>query len=169
MGAQYYFLKNPDRFYIVLKQGKAMEFALKNGALCYGASADLSALIEKEHFPSEEAEVWSTSLRFSSITDVVAVNASNQHPLAFPVNVSELNEAVAIGIKTLAERKEPQEDLLLVDAERIFLRGAYIWRLTFKPARQFPADPVKREITKGGEIFLNINLKTKEAEVRYGR
>ena len=71
--AKYYFLGDPARLYVVLKWGNAMEFMLKDGAFNYGALADfpdLAAVMKNPH-ANEQAEVWATSLRFSSITDVL--------------------------------------------------------------------------------------------------
>ncbi len=48
------------------------------------------------------------------------------------------------------------------------LQGKYIWRLTFKPKRLLPADPAKQIIGLGGEIFINVDLKTRETTVLYG-
>ena len=72
--ARYFFLREPARLYILLKTGRAMEFSLKDGAFKYGAPAHfhgLAAVTKKRH-PDKEAKVWATSLRFSSITDVLA-------------------------------------------------------------------------------------------------
>ena len=53
--------------------GTAMEFGLEDGRYAYGTAdefPDLSAILAAPH-PDEETEIWATSLRFSSITDVV--------------------------------------------------------------------------------------------------
>lgn len=73
-GARYYFfLREPARLYILLSWQKALEFFLEDGKFRYGnvkSFPDLAALVEKQSV-DEEAQVWATSLRFSSITDVV--------------------------------------------------------------------------------------------------
>ena len=79
-GARYYFLREPARLYILLSWQKAMEFWLGDGKFRYGNVSDfpdLSGLV-KEHSVNEEAEIWATSLRFSSITDVVKVKAHHE-------------------------------------------------------------------------------------------
>ena len=62
-GAKYYFIR--DKLYIALAFGKTIEIALKDGRIKYGVA--MPAVDN-----NAEAEVWRTSLRFSSITDVVA-------------------------------------------------------------------------------------------------
>jgi hypothetical protein len=72
--AKYYFLDNPARLYVVLPWGKVAEFHLDTGRHKYGSSTQFSELAEvlaKGSNANEEAEVWATSLRFSSITDLV--------------------------------------------------------------------------------------------------
>lgn len=85
--AEYYFLAQPARFYIALPWGVALEFLLESGEASYapvGAFPELAALRRKEaadaalgivHSLNEETEVWSTSLRFASITDVLAAQS----------------------------------------------------------------------------------------------
>jgi hypothetical protein len=72
--AKYYFLENPGRLYIVLPSGKVAEFHLNTGRYKYGPSALFSKLAKiqaKGNNTNEETEIWATSLRFSSITDVM--------------------------------------------------------------------------------------------------
>jgi hypothetical protein len=72
-GAKYYFLDNPGRLYVVLPWGKAAEFHLDTGRHMYGPSAqfsELAKLLAKGNSTNEETEIWATSLRFSSITDL---------------------------------------------------------------------------------------------------
>jgi hypothetical protein len=72
-GAKYYMTKSPSRLYVVLKSGNVLEFSLANGQLRRGSVKDFPSLAEvmRRSSSNEETEVWSTSLRFSSITDVV--------------------------------------------------------------------------------------------------
>ncbi len=72
--AKYYFLVNPGRFYIVLPADKVLRFQLSDGQHRYGAMSDFPELakITANQYANERAEVWRTSLRFSSITDVLA-------------------------------------------------------------------------------------------------
>ena len=168
--AKYFFLEKPARFYIVLKWGKTMEFMLKDGAFKYGLPTDFPdlAAVRKRQFPNEEAEVWPTNLRFSSITDVVALQPGKQPPQANHAEASDLNEAVSIGTAKLAELKKPAEKFKLVGAEQRILKDKYIWLLTFKSAELLPVDPAKQLIGLGVEIFIKIDLKTKETTVTYG-
>jgi hypothetical protein len=86
--ARYYFLAQPARFYLALPWGSALEFLLESGEVSYAPVAAfpaLAALRQKEaadtargmfHSLNEETEVWATSLRFYSITDVLAARSS---------------------------------------------------------------------------------------------
>ena len=77
-GAKYYFLENPSRLYVVLSWGKAVEFNLDTGRHKYapaGEFSDLAKVMAKGDFANEETEIWATSLRFSSITDLVEARA----------------------------------------------------------------------------------------------
>jgi len=83
-GARYYFLESPRRLYVVLSWGKVVEFNLDTGRHKYGSPAefgDLEKLVAKGNYSNEETEIWTTSLRFSSITDVVEAKAKqgSQH------------------------------------------------------------------------------------------
>jgi len=73
--ARYFFLTKPSRLYIVLKRDKVMEFSLSDGKFQAGKLADFPAVATLTKSPQdttdEEALIWSTSLRFSSITDVL--------------------------------------------------------------------------------------------------
>jgi hypothetical protein len=72
--AKYYFLENPGRLYVVLPWGKVLEFQLDSGRFRYGPATgfgDLAKVLAKGNVTNEEAEIWETSLRFSSITDVL--------------------------------------------------------------------------------------------------
>jgi hypothetical protein len=72
--ARYYFLDDPGRFYIVLPANKVIGFQLADGQHKYGSISDFPELskVTANQNANERAEVWRTSLRFSSITDVLA-------------------------------------------------------------------------------------------------
>jgi hypothetical protein len=87
--ANYYFLTDPGRFYVVLPGDSALELMLDGGKTyaAVAAFSQLAALRQKEaadaargmfHSANEEVEVWSTSLRFSSITDVLAARSASR-------------------------------------------------------------------------------------------
>ena len=71
--ARYYFTQNPGLFYVILPSGKAMEFQLERAKFHYGAVTGFAGVdaLQKKPFSNEETEIWRTSLRFSSITDVL--------------------------------------------------------------------------------------------------
>ena len=76
--ATFYFLEKPARLYIIPvggRTGKAMEFMLADGAFRSGDLKnfpDAAKLIEAKRESNAKTEIWATSLRFSSITDVLA-------------------------------------------------------------------------------------------------
>jgi hypothetical protein len=71
--ARYFFVPQPSRLYIVLNWDKVMEFSLTDGKLQSGKLADFPTLasLAKSSTTNEETQIWSTSLRFSSITDIL--------------------------------------------------------------------------------------------------
>jgi hypothetical protein len=71
--AKYYFYQEPSRFYVVLPWGTALELLVTDGTFHYGAVGNFPELAgaRSNPHPNEEVEVWQTSLRFSSITDVL--------------------------------------------------------------------------------------------------
>lgn len=73
-GARYFFLLDTSqRCYIALATGLVLEFSLEDGAFRRGSAGAFPALarVMKRAFANEEVESWSTSLRFSSLTDVL--------------------------------------------------------------------------------------------------
>jgi len=71
--AKYYFYQQPSRFYVVLPWGTALEFFVTDGTFRYGAVSSFLELAGARSSPhaNEELEVWQSTLRFSSITDVL--------------------------------------------------------------------------------------------------
>jgi len=79
-GAKYFFLDEPARLYVIVSWGSVLEFFLDSGKTSYGAIAryrDVAELLGKP-FADEETEAWRTSLRFSSITDVLAAKENGR-------------------------------------------------------------------------------------------
>lgn len=78
-----YFFANPDHMreqlspthlYIKLQGDKAMEFRLKDGAFRHGSPTDfevLDSLLRQGNRPNERTAIMGTSLRFSSITQLL--------------------------------------------------------------------------------------------------
>lgn len=64
------------KLYLLLPSRRAIELSLKTGELRRGALNDFPALsaIVSRQFPNEETELWVTSLRFSSISDLLSKN-----------------------------------------------------------------------------------------------
>jgi hypothetical protein len=81
--AKYYFFDSPGRLYIVLPWGRVREFNLDTGRYKYGSSAqfsDLAKVVAKGINANEETEIWATSLRFSSVTDLMEVKSKQRLP-----------------------------------------------------------------------------------------
>ena len=79
--AKYYFLDSPGRLYIVLPWGKVGEFQLDTGRYKYGSSAqfsDVAKVVAKGINASEGTEIWATTLRFSSITDLMEAKSKQR-------------------------------------------------------------------------------------------
>ena len=91
-----------------------------------------------------------------------------QSNIASQPEASELYKAVSIAITRSADVRESRGEFKLVSAQQIIVNGEYIWRITLKPVSLLPDDPSTQEIGAGGEIFLNVDLKTEEAIVTYG-
>lgn len=81
---------------------------------------------------------------------------------------ADLNEAVSMAVAKLAEVRESPGEYKLVSAQQVVVKGNYVWRITFKPVRLLPDDPSSQIIGAGGEVFVNVDLKTEEAVVTYG-
>jgi hypothetical protein len=83
-GARYFFTRGSHRLYILLRTEKVVEFSLLSGEYRFDTLAsfpDLATLVEKKH-ADEETKIWETSLRFSSITDVLEAGGyrDKSHP-----------------------------------------------------------------------------------------
>ncbi len=84
-------------------------------------------------------------------------------------DVSLMNEAVSLGIVAVGEQSHyPKHGYTVVSAKQIFHGGKFIWRVVFKPTILIPEDPSTQPIGVGGEVFVNVDLSTKETVVRYG-
>lgn len=73
-GSKFYFTTGKDpKLYVVLPWQRIVEVSLGTGGVRRGVLADFPGLrdITARAFPNELAEVWSLSLRFSSLTDIV--------------------------------------------------------------------------------------------------
>lgn len=68
-GAEYHFVRDPARFYVVPARGRALEFSLSDGSFRAAPRAAFPALARPD--ANARVEVWATSLRFSSITDAL--------------------------------------------------------------------------------------------------
>ena len=80
-----------------------------------------------------------------------------------------MTEAVSLGLGALAEQSHYRaDDWTLTAAQRIYLKGKYVWLITFKPTSLLPADPATQAIGAGGEVFVKVYLKTKKTVVTYG-
>jgi hypothetical protein len=76
-GVRFFFtITSNPKLYALLPSRRALELGLETGKLRRGEITDFPALgaILTRKFPNEETEVWVTSLRFSSISDLLSKN-----------------------------------------------------------------------------------------------
>jgi len=104
---------------------------------------------------------------FASAVSCVSLKAAQSKGETQP-EVSDLNKAVSIALAESIDARKSQGELKLVGAEQIVVKGKYIWRITLKPISLLPDDPSTQLIGAGGEIFVNVDLKTGEAIIGYG-
>jgi hypothetical protein len=111
----------------------------------------------------------------SCVVLLVGCASSRSHITHQPANaasgadITGLRDAVAIAASAILEQSPyPASDYVLTAARQMTIKGKYIWRVTFKPSQLLPEDPSKEAIGAGGEIFVNVDLKTKKAEIRGG-
>ena len=81
---------------------------------------------------------------------------------------SELAKAVAQAASKLRTTVENCSEYKLINAKMICVKGKYVWLVTYKPAKLLPEDPSTAIIGAGGEVFLSVDLKSGQTEVRYG-
>ncbi len=81
---------------------------------------------------------------------------------------AHLERAVAIALAESADARRPGGEFRLVGARQVFFEGKYVWHITFKLRDLLPDDPATRLIGAGGEILVNVDLKTETATIRYG-
>jgi hypothetical protein len=77
LGVRFFFTTTGNaKLYMLLPSRRAIELSLKTGVLRRGTLNGFPALgaIVARQFPNEETEVWVTSLRFSSISDLLSKN-----------------------------------------------------------------------------------------------
>ena len=67
-----------------------------------------------------------------------------------------------------ADVRKSRGEFKLVSAQQIIVKGKYVWQITLKPVSLLPDDPSTQAIGAGGEVFVNVDLKTEEAIVTYG-
>ena len=84
------------------------------------------------------------------------------------LQTSDLDKAVSIAIAKSTDARKSGGQFKLVGAQQMFFKGKYIWHITFKLASLLPDDPSTGMIGKGGEVFVNVDVKTEEAIVTYG-
>jgi hypothetical protein len=83
------------------------------------------------------------------------------------VDTRSLQDAVELAITALNNQTSRLPDnYVLIATEQRFIERKYIWRITFKPMRLIPEDPLKA--VKGGETFIDVDLSTKNTKITYG-
>lgn len=114
----------------------------------------------------------STVMGLAMILLALLIGCARPHPVATithgPAISADMDRAVDIAASAAQQKGQPLAEYTLTSAQRIFHNGKYLWRITFKSSKLLPRDPSKEAIGMGGEIFVNVDLGTQEAEVRYG-
>ena len=96
------------------------------------------------------------------------VSGSSRKP-TLPASTTPIWTAVALAESAVFEQKQYRpEDYMVTSAQQLVIKGKYTWRITFKPVALLPEDPAKGIIGLGGEIFVNVDLETKNTEILYG-
>ena len=87
-------------------------------------------------------------------------------------DITGLQEVVEIAVQALYNDKMTQSlsstKYVLTSAQQIIINNKWIWRVTFKPKELLPDDISKGLLGAGGEVFVNVDLKTKETVITYG-
>ena len=91
-----------------------------------------------------------------------------QSKIASQPETSELYKAVSIAMGKTVNLRKSRGEIKLISAQQIIVKGKYIWRITLKPVNLLPKDPSTKAVGLGGEIFINVDLKTDEAKVTFG-
>ena len=99
---------------------------------------------------------------------LVSMIGACAHPADRRAETADLDRAVAIALEALDGRGRTSSDVKLVGASQLVLEGRYVWRVTFKPLHLLPDDPSRGKIGAGGEVFVNVDLGTGMAVVRWG-
>jgi hypothetical protein len=81
---------------------------------------------------------------------------------------ADFTKAVSLSIGKLQSTAKSPSDYKLTKVEMLLNKGKWVWRATYKPTSLLPQDPSRQHIGAGGEIFINIDLNTEQAEVTYG-
>lgn len=56
----------------------------------------------------------------------------------------------------------------VIAAQNLLQKGDPIWLVTFKPADLIPKDPAREAIGAGGEIFVTVDLASKQCTMKHG-
>ncbi len=87
-------------------------------------------------------------------------------------DTGNIQEVINLAIQALYKDKMSQSFnsklYILTSAQQIIMNNKWIWRVTFKPKELLPDDLSKGMLGMGGEVFVNVDLKTKETVVTYG-
>ena len=130
-------------------------------------------------FPKSNVDLTATEIReFASeaIQEILAeINKDTPAPKPQPkitADTGNLQEAINIAIPALYKDKMTQSFnsklYILTSAQQIPQKNKWIWLVTFKPKELLPDDLSKEYIGFGGEVFVNVDLNTKETIITYG-
>lgn len=140
----------------------------------------LKSIFDREKIMYGKKMVIILLLMFSSLS-CTKINDSNLNkikeisPLSdskLCVDMKSLHDAIDIAIPALYNDKMAQSFdsklYVLTSVQQIIINNKWIWRVTFKPKELLPDDLSKGILGMGGEVFVNVDLSTKETVITYG-
>ncbi len=81
---------------------------------------------------------------------------------------SDLDRAVTIASSTIEQEGYAISEYTLTAAARLVHQDQWIWRITYKPNDLLPENPATKPVGLGGELFVNVDLKTDKAVITHG-
>ncbi len=113
--------------------------------------------------PAPAVVIVSTALLMGSLLFALA----DQKKLDAP-ETAELAEVISMTTARLQATVESPSDYKLIKVELTWAKGRYAWLTTYKLSRLLPENPEEELIGAGGEVFITLDVKNGQTEVRYG-
>ena len=141
---------------------KNIHMTLKNNLIAGQCSITLEyvAPMEFDHiFNIEKQEIWSYPLTSNTIQ--IEVVGKEEDKIT-------KEEAISIAQKVVIGKKIDLDKYYIKSIEEFNRNGKDVWFLTFDLKEKLQQRKSNRPITKGGEIFVDIDKNTGEAVIRFG-